>query len=65
MESEEVRKPKPFRPIVMEFEVKTKVSKGMWNKITHRLREFDSQSDYIRKLIMRDLNIDEYGNTKN
>lgn len=53
---------KKFGNRVMEFPVTVFVSKGMFGKLKDRKDETgESYSNYIRELIMKDLNIDYNG----
>lgn len=52
---------------VMDYPLVAHVSEGMFKAVIKRIdadEEFKGQADYIRKLIMKDLKIDEFGNRK-
>jgi hypothetical protein len=54
---------KRFSNKIMEVPVTVKVSTGMFKKLRERKNsEGESHSNYIRTLIMNDLNIDYNGN---
>lgn len=57
-------KKKRFVPTIMDYPFKGLISEGMWKKVKNRIQDFNSQSDYLRYLIMNDLKIDEYGNAR-
>lgn len=57
---------KRFSSKVMEFTVKVGVSEGIWKQLVKRQKETgDSHAGYLRSLIKKDLNIDDYGKETN
>lgn len=53
-----------FSARVMDWPLPVMVSKGMYKKVIEHVEGSDtarSMADYVRKLIMQDLKIDEYG----
>lgn len=63
MEIKSKKKKKHFRPSVMEFWFGGKLSKSMWEKAKQKADNFfNSDSDYMRSLLKKDLNVDDYGN---
>lgn len=60
----ELPKKKRFSAKIMVWELKAMVSRGMSLAVEQRVPDFGSCAEYIRQLIMKDLNIDEYGNKR-
>lgn len=52
---------KPFRPVNFEYPLPVKVTQDMWNLIKEKSKDFNSITDYVRSLLKRDLNCDDYG----
>jgi hypothetical protein len=57
--------PKPLTKKNFEFPLPVKVHKDMWNLIKEKSKDFNSITDYVRSLLKRDLNCDDYGNKEN
>lgn len=52
---------------VMDWPLVAHVSKGMYQAVVDHIdknEDVKGQADYVRKLIMKDLKIDEFGNRK-
>lgn len=57
---------KRFSQKVMEFELKTLISEGMYKALVAKKKsDGESHSNYVRTLIMKDLNIDYNGKKTN
>lgn len=53
--------PKPLTKRNFEVPLPVKVSDDMWKLIKEKAKNFNSITDYVRSLLKRDLNCDDYG----